>query len=67
MDPVVATMVFAYITISITPTAASSEVSLYSKMNSLVSVGITLRNVCGMIIETMVWAALIPSERAASD
>ena len=67
MEPVVATIVLAYITISMTPTAASSDVSLYSKMNSLVSVGITFRNVCGMMIDTMVWVALMPSERAASD
>ena len=47
--PVAAVMVFAYIMISMTPTAANSDVSLYMRMNSLVIVGITRRTVCGMI------------------
>ena len=49
MEPVDATIVFAFMTISIVPTAASMDVSLYSRMNSLVIVGITRRTVCGMM------------------
>lgn len=50
MEPVEATIVLEYMTTSMTPTAASSDVSLYSRMNSLVIVGSTLRNVCGMMM-----------------
>ena len=50
MEPVLATMVLEYMTTSMTPTAARSDVSLYSRMNSLVMVGRTFRNVCGMMM-----------------
>ena len=53
-------------TTSMTPTAASIEVSLYSRMNSLVMVGITRRTVWGMMTKIIVCAPFMPSERAAS-
>ena len=43
------------------------DVSLYSRMNSLVIVGITRRTVCGMITKSIVCAPFMPSERAASN
>ncbi len=47
-------MLLAYMTISKIPTAASIEVSLYSKMNSLVIVGMTRLTVCGMMTKNIV-------------
>ena len=52
---------------SMTPTAASREVSLYSRMNSEVAVGITRRMVWGMMTLNMVVTAFMPRERAASN
>ncbi len=48
------------------PMTNSSDVSLISSTNSLVSGGMMIRNACGSTTETVVHSGDMPSERAAS-